>query len=176
MDFNYFELFSLPVTFIIDKASLKKRFYQMSREFHPDYHTLASEDQQTVVTEKYAMINKAFNVLSDDFSRRQYILETTGLLTGSDDKLPPSFLMEMMDLNEEIESLLTSGSENATFRAHEVIFHYDKVLEDEMATFELYSDKVAHSDIGVLNKIKECHLKTRYLLRIREKVANIAAP
>jgi molecular chaperone HscB len=173
---GYFDLFSLPVLFQTDMSALKKRFYQLSREFHPDYHTHVSEVEQAAVTEKYALINQAFKVLSDEYSRRQYILEMKGVLTGSDEKLPADFLMEMMELNEEIDSMLTSESEIARSGADEVISSYEHSLKASLQDLESASDNTGHSDNGLLVKIKECHLKTRYLLRIREKVANIAAP
>jgi len=176
MEPNYFELFSLPVAFITDQAVLKRSFYQMSRELHPDYHTHVSEEEQSAVTEKYALINQAFKVLSDVYARRQYILEMKGALTGSEDKLPADFLMEMMELNEEIDALLTSDLENARNKADNKISAYEQSLNSLLQELELASDNIGNGDTVLLVKIKECHLKTRYLLRIREKVANIAAP
>ncbi len=175
MEPNYFDLFSLPSSFLIDQAVLKKQFYRLSRDFHPDFHTHESASAQSEVTDTYAMINKAFKVLSDDFSRRQYILEMNGVLTGNDDKLPADFLMEMMELNEDIEALLISNSDGDRLRAYDVISAYEKALTTTLYDLEAASDNTSHSDTGLLEKIKECHLKTRYLLRIREKVANIAA-
>jgi molecular chaperone HscB len=34
---NYFELFEIPESMRIDKGSLRRKFYQLSREYHPDH-------------------------------------------------------------------------------------------------------------------------------------------
>ncbi|MCX6298040.1 MAG: hypothetical protein NTY72_02940 [Bacteroidetes bacterium] len=34
---NYFELYQIPVSFQPDLLAVKKRFYQLSREYHPDF-------------------------------------------------------------------------------------------------------------------------------------------
>jgi hypothetical protein len=35
---NYFELFELEQSFLPDQALVKKKFYQLSRQYHPDFY------------------------------------------------------------------------------------------------------------------------------------------
>ncbi|UOQ76423.1 DnaJ domain-containing protein [Hymenobacter sp. 5516J-16] len=39
---NYFEFYELPETFQPDEAALKRRYYALSREYHPDFHATES--------------------------------------------------------------------------------------------------------------------------------------
>ena len=41
---NYFELFNLPVTLKVDKSQLAKKYFELQKQFHPDFFTQASED------------------------------------------------------------------------------------------------------------------------------------
>ncbi|MDE3253485.1 MAG: DnaJ domain-containing protein, partial [Bacteroidota bacterium] len=62
---NYFELYDIPVGFLPDQAAVKKAFYRLSREFHPDFHGQASEEEQAAVLEKASDVNRAYKVFSD---------------------------------------------------------------------------------------------------------------
>ena len=35
---NYFAFYGLPEAFLLDSAALKAKYYQLSRELHPDFH------------------------------------------------------------------------------------------------------------------------------------------
>ena len=53
---NYFELYGLPLSFRVDQAALKKRFYALSRQYHPDFFTRSAAAEQADVLEKAAMV------------------------------------------------------------------------------------------------------------------------
>lgn len=64
-DKSYFELYDLPPTFKVDEALLKKKFYALSKEFHPDYYANESKEKQDEILELSTLNNKAYKVLSD---------------------------------------------------------------------------------------------------------------
>ena len=98
---NYFELYQIPVSFKPDMTLVKKRFYQLSREYHPDFFGNESTTEKERVLEISAQINKAYKILSDEEALIKYILMEKGLLKEEEKyQLPPEFLMEVMDLNE----------------------------------------------------------------------------
>ena len=35
---DYFTFYGLPESFLLDEAALKAKYYQLSRELHPDFH------------------------------------------------------------------------------------------------------------------------------------------
>jgi len=97
---NFFSFFGLPVSLSIDLPSLRKVFLENSRRFHPDFHTLSSDEEQEKALEMSSLNNEAFKVLSDTDARIRYVLELKGLLgaDSKEEKLPQDFLMEMMDI------------------------------------------------------------------------------
>ena len=43
---NYFEFYKIPIAFFLDEKALKKQFYKLSKQYHPDFYTLESEEKQ----------------------------------------------------------------------------------------------------------------------------------
>lgn len=99
---DYFSLVGIPRKYGIDVRELRRKYLQHSRETHPDYHTQAGEEEIRKKEEESAALNIAWNKLSDDRLRLEYLLLLEEI-PQDDSSLPPSFLMEMMDLNERLE-------------------------------------------------------------------------
>ena len=104
---NYFEFLGIPLSFHPDESAMQKAYYQNSKKFHPDFHSLADDEKQAWAMENATINNAAFTTLSDPDKRIRYILELKGLLSDESQQpaLPPAFLMEMMDINEAIMDL-----------------------------------------------------------------------
>ena len=100
---NHFQFFNLPIRFEIDEADLKQRYLANSRQFHPDFFAGQSAKAQAEALQKTTQNNEAYQILRDEDRRIQYILQIKGMLTeGERNALPPSFLSDMMDLNEQV--------------------------------------------------------------------------
>src|ERR1700743_1379736 len=103
MTINYFEFYDIPESFHPNQADLKKKFYQLSKEYHPDFYANEDDEKQQEILELSTLNNKAFQTLSDPYKRLEYILKTHDLLEeGAKPQLPADFLMEMMDINERL--------------------------------------------------------------------------
>ena len=101
---DYYTFFDIPLKFHIDEPELEKKFYSLSRQFHPDYYMNASEEERQASIERSSMLNDAFRTLRDNVSRAQYILSLEGI-AQVEKKAPPELLEEVFDLNMEIEEL-----------------------------------------------------------------------
>ncbi len=99
---DYFELVGIPRRFGVDIGELRRKYLQLSREFHPDFHTLAGEEAIRKMEEQSAQLNLAWQKLSDERLRLEYLIQLEGIAL-EEQVLPGEFLMEMMDLNERIE-------------------------------------------------------------------------
>lgn len=109
-----FEILGLAPSFFPDPAQVKKIFYQLSRRFHPDFLTQASPEEQASALEQSAAINQAYKTLQDPDATMALVLTREGLLTPDEKfQLPPDFLMEMMDINEEVMALPDLEAEEA---------------------------------------------------------------
>ncbi len=71
---NFFEVFGLPRKLAIDAAALQRRFYELSRQHHPDFHQTASADEQARVLETSARVNAAYRALRDPIARVEYLV------------------------------------------------------------------------------------------------------
>ena len=112
---NYFELYEIPVSFRPDQAQVKKQYYALSRKYHPDFFGGTDAAQQQEVLEKSAQVNQAYKVFQSEEATIKYILQLHGLIEEEEKfQLPPDFLMEVMELNEQVMEL---DKEDAAARA-----------------------------------------------------------
>jgi molecular chaperone HscB len=101
---DHFERLGLPRRFSLDPAVLEAAYLERSRAVHPDFHHGASGGEQAASETLTAAVNEAYAALKDPFRRADHLLALLGGPTATEVKdLPPAFLMEMMDLREEIE-------------------------------------------------------------------------
>lgn len=173
---NYFEFYGFPVSFQIDREALKRAYYQNSKKFHPDFHTLADEEKQSEMLELSTLNNLAFRTLSDDDALIRYVLEINGMMNESEKQpaLPPDFLMEIMEINEALDAL----SENPDSVRIESCKKQVKDLENELVhqiepILKHWRPTLPHAAAD-LKKVQDFFLKKRYLLRILENINTFA--
>lgn len=170
---NYYEFYNFKPTFFIDEDQLKKQFYQYSKDFHPDFHALKSEDEQQKMLELSTLNNKAYFVLKSLNTRLEYLLKINQVLV-EDEKynLPPDFLMEMMDINEEIIELEFDPNPDKLESLSKQEKSLEKALEEEIEYLARQYDNSQEQDI--LLKIKDLWYRKKYLLRIRDSLNKFA--
>lgn len=163
---NYFELFEIPVSLMVDQSKLPLQYFALQKKYHPDFFTNASEQEQDEVLEKSSMINKGFKILKDPDSTIKYVLEIKNLLQEEEKyELPPDFLMEMMELNEGLMDEDILNIEETETK----IFQLQKTLYDEVQNIiEDYTDDRT-TEVQLL-QVKDYYYKKKYLKRILERV------
>ncbi|MUK30976.1 co-chaperone HscB [Aliivibrio fischeri] len=115
---NHFELFGLPNQFELDGGLLSLQFRELQKRFHPDNFATSSERDRLLSIQKAAQINDAYQTLKNPVSRAEYILSEQGHdIRGEQTTMQdPMFLMQQMELREELESLPSrSDPESALF-------------------------------------------------------------
>jgi len=158
---NYFELFDLPVGFYVDKSLLTSKYFSLQKKYHPDFYSSASDDDKEEVMKISADINKAYHTFQNPDKTIEYYLRHKHFLeTDEKYELPKDFLMEMMELNEEI-------SEGSAADAKEKISAFSEQLEKDLETLQNKKEtELTKSDLTIL---KEYHFKKKYLHRILER-------
>lgn len=103
---NYFELFGLPVDFIVDGAALAERYRDLQRVVHPDRYANGSEQEQRLSLQQATRINEAFETLKNPVTRAQYLLSLHGIDMQAEKETTrdTAFLMEQLQLREELEN------------------------------------------------------------------------
>lgn len=104
---NYFELFGLPIQFELDGSLLSSQFRTLQKRFHPDNFATASERDRLMAVQQAAQINDAHQTLKDPIRRAEYLLSLQGIDMHAEQQTlqDPMFLMEQMELREELESV-----------------------------------------------------------------------
>lgn len=174
---NYFELYELPVSFAVDAALLKRKFYELSKKFHPDFYISESSEEQDRVLELSTLNNKAYKVLSDPLKRIEYVLALSNLLAeGEKYQLPQQFLMEMMDVNEAIMEQEFEPDAVAIEDIKSQVGEIEAKLFDELKKHTTVFDSEDQEDKKeLLLKIKDIWYREKYLLRIRESLSRFAS-
>jgi molecular chaperone HscB len=111
---NYFQVFGLDRKLGIDTAALQRRFYELAREHHPDFHQAATPEQRARAEERSALVNAAYRVLRDPIARADYLVR---LEEGRDTRegatvkpaAPPELLAEMFEIQEGLSELRAGG-------------------------------------------------------------------
>ena len=111
---DYFEVFGLPRTLGIDTAALQRRFYELAREHHPDFHQSAAAEERARAEEASALVNAAYRALRDPITRAEYLVrleEGRDIREGAAVKppAPPELLEEMFEIQEALSELRAGG-------------------------------------------------------------------
>ncbi len=102
---NYFELFGLPVSYIIDAEQLSEHYRELQRVVHPDRYANASEQERRLSMQGATRINEAYQTLKDPIRRAHYLLSLHGIdmEMQKETTQDTAFLMEQLELREQLE-------------------------------------------------------------------------
>ena len=156
---NHFELFNLPISLKTDTSKLALKYFELQKKYHPDFFAQATEHEQEQVLEISSQLNKALKILKNEDETIKYVLQLKGLLEEEEKyQLPPAFLMEMMELNEELSE--DSAQQISTLET--------ELYSEVRSIIENYNDsKASNTD---LLKLKEYFYKKKYLQRILDRL------
>jgi len=169
---DYFEFYGLPVSFNPDQALVKKKFYEFSKLYHPDFFINESDEKQAEVLELSTVNNKAYQVLSDSQKRLHYILELKGVLAeGENYVLPQSFLMEMMEVNEALMDMQFDPDAEKLAALKDEVAGIEKAISDEIISLTSDFDMKSEAEqVKLLAAVKDLYYRNKYLLRIKDSI------
>jgi molecular chaperone HscB len=167
---NFFRFFGLETKLALDLPELQKKFYELSRQWHPDKFSRKSADEQAEALEATSILNDGYRTLRDPVKRAEYLLTEEGFpiaeQRGKD--VPPELLEEVFELNMMLEELKSGDEdarpqlENAKQKFIELRSHVDGELEK---LFRLYDESEAQSETAkqALNEIRGVLNRRRYI-------------
>ncbi|HZP37054.1 MAG TPA: Fe-S protein assembly co-chaperone HscB [Methylomirabilota bacterium] len=111
---DYFAVFGLPRKLTVDADFLQRRFYELSRRHHPDFHQGADAARQAEALAQSALVNRAYRALRDPIPRVEYLIaleEGRGAREGATEKptAPRELLEEMLEVQEALEEAKATG-------------------------------------------------------------------
>ena len=164
---NFFEFFEIRISYLIDSAELRKKFISKSKQYHPDFYTLKSVEEQEEAMRLSTLNNDAYNTLKDLDKRIKYILEQQGAMPEEGQaQIPQDFLMEMMEYNEQ---LMEIAFDPDPLKSAELKGKITDIAESLLSTIDQTTASNDMSPAG-LEIVRNYFFKKRYINRLLEKL------
>ena len=157
---NFFETFNLPVLFNIDIDMLNHQYRTLQKTIHPDRFVNATDAEKKQSLQKSTQINDAYQVLKDPIKRASHIISLHQVL--KDNTLPPDFLMQQMEWEEEFETI--NDLEQVQLFSDEI--DGEKKMLMDLLAMDLDEKKDWESATNIIGKLK---FITNLFLRIQQK-------
>lgn len=95
-------MFGLPRRFGIDRSALERRFYELSRETHPDRFAASGPDGIRQAMERQSLLNEAYSTLKNPEELRQYFLRLEGyeVPAGAKQQIPAELAESWFELQD----------------------------------------------------------------------------
>jgi molecular chaperone HscB len=150
----------LPAQFDLDPAVIERAFFDKSKELHPDRFANAPAAERVAALSKTRALNDAYQTLKKPVPRAEYLLERAGVTIGDNEQLDPTFLMEILELREELAEARVAKRTSEIEKLCGVMKTRRKAAVDSLATLFAKNDLAA---------IKEQLIVLRYLDRYLEE-------
>ena len=164
---NYFEIFGIPVQLKVDKTDLPRKYFELNKKFHPDFYSNATPSEQDHALEITANLNKAYKTFQNPDETIKYVLQLKGLLEEEEKyQLPPDFLMEVLEINEQ---LMDADQSVASSLQSAVDNLQNEIYEPVKQIIENYRE--GDTTEQELLQVKEYYYKKKYLNRISRELS-----
>ena len=171
---SHFKFYEIEERFFIDEKRLKRQYLKLSKENHPDFF-ITDKARYDAAMDLTSQNNTAYKILKSFGSRVHYILKLNNLLEEQGNKLPTDFLMEMMDLNDEIMDLKMDFDTTKWIALNKKVGLLADQCSTKIKELALQSDDFHNRKrTGILREIKEFYLKQKYVLRLKESLNTFA--
>lgn len=139
---NFYNFFGFEHKLNVNQDELQKRFYELSRLWHPDRFSRKSAQEQAQALEATAILNDGYRTLRNPVRRAEYLLKEEGFPIGEQRSkdVPPELLEEVFELNMMLEEL-KEGDDSARPQ-----------LEAAKQNFVALRDEVDHELETLFNK------------------------
>jgi molecular chaperone HscB len=168
---NFFDLFSLPPQYALDRAALDARYRGLQRSVHPDRFASAGEQERRIAMQHAAHINEGYQTLKNPLKRARYLLELRGRTIDDQQttQAEPAFLMQQMELREQLGEVREADDPLIVLDglAREIGALY-KALESELA-------QVLDADDGDIERAVALVQTMRFVTRLQNEVQELEA-
>lgn len=159
-----FDTLGLPATFALDAARVERAALTKLAQMHPDVSDAGAMEELEIAA---ARMNAARDVLLFPLARAEALLKRLGGPAKEADKsLPPGFLMEIMEVREQVEDALASG--NAAARTTWMAWAMEQRAQMESTATELFTK--AANDATALRELRLHLNRWRYIERMIEQL------
>ena len=175
---DYYELFGIPRGLDLSLDELQKRYYDLSRQLHPDRFMQKPEAERLRALDMSSALNDAYRTLKDPVKRAQYLLTLEGFDIGEQRSkdVPPELLEEVFELNMALEEM-RGGDDSARPQLEQADKNFAGMLaasdRELAALFAVYD--AAHSR-DVLAQVRNVLNRRKYIQNLVSEVERTLAP
>lgn len=121
---DYFSLLGVKRSFKQDLPALETKFYQISRELHPDRFAAGTDSKwKTISVERMSAVNRAYQTLTKADRLREYILELEGIVAAG-------------GLTEEKKTQIPAELAEEWFELQDAVMEEPSEAETKLSQFE----------------------------------------
>ena len=167
---DHFEVLGLPARFDVDPAELDRRYLERSREVHPDRFALAPAAERVAALQRSMTLNEAYKVLKRPISRAEHLLAHEGIAIGGNERIDPAFLMEILELREELAEARAAGDLAKVGRLEqEMKARHRDAVSALGPLFTRTERAVGEERVAIFAEIKATLILLRYVARYLEE-------
>ncbi len=167
---NYFELFSLPQQYAVERSDLDVRYRKLQHTVHPDRFVTAGDQERRVSMQQATHINEAYQVLKDPLRRGRYLLELRGHAIEDQQTThqDAEFLMQQIELREALGDIR---------RQDDPLQALDRLAREVQAQYRALESALAQAlDAGEeTEQAVSLVLKMQYFMRLQSEVQELEA-
>lgn len=154
---NYYDFFEIPHHLSLDLKDLERRFYALSRKWHPDRFARAAVEEREEALDASAILNDGYRVLRDPIQRANYLLKENGFDIGEQQskEVPPELLEEVFELNMALEESDAGAIAEAKTKFGKMQDTIDFELNEKFREYDEQHSRETLKEIrGLLNRRK----------------------
>ncbi|PCJ33538.1 MAG: Fe-S protein assembly co-chaperone HscB [Moraxellaceae bacterium] len=175
---NFFQLFALPESFDIDMSKLMDAYRSLAKVVHPDHFASGTDKEKRLSMEMTAHLNEGVDTLKKPVKRAIYLLGLKGVAVDFEKNtaMSPMFLMEQMELREQLEVV---GQQPDPFASIDAL--YDRIAGMQQERIEHFkracstADSTADSteDSDALNGAADIVAEMQFIEKLRFDVERL---
>lgn len=178
---DYFKLLAQPRLPWLDPDELKNKFMELTAQAHPDKFPHDTPEEHSLRTEKYALLNTAYQNLSSNRSRILHLIELiSGKQVTDIQRIPPGYGELFMEMAQTLASadafLQTAPQEDSPIlkakRFAESLTQIDKLTALQKKLFSLRSQ--IEEELKAMNSIPEKEIPLERLEELYRSLSYIS--
>jgi molecular chaperone HscB len=175
---DYYELLGVPRSLHLSLDSLQQRYYELSRQLHPDRFMQKPEAERQRALDKSSALNDAYRTLKEPIKRAQYLLALEGFDVGEQRSkdVPPELLEEVFELNMALEEM-RGGDDSARPQIEQAEKNFTSMLAETGGQLEtLFGEYDAAPSRDLLVQIRNVLNRRKYIQNLVSEVEKTLIP
>jgi len=140
---DYFQILGVEPRLVLDGASLERRYFDLSRQLHPDRYQTGPSQARIASLGNTAALNRAYRALRDPIERGVYWLSLQGeSLGGDNNRVPPALAEQVFEVQDKLAQLRASGERGGPMAQEVADIHVDLERQNDFLAARLHENFV----------------------------------